>query len=91
MSEIVPKLHEYESMTWGDMNGPSGSHSVEVQKLCKDAQDRLIALGKDEQGQLFSVRITGERRVWGVKDIAILRVIWWDPDHAVCPSMKKHT
>jgi hypothetical protein len=91
MAEIIPKLHDYESMTWGAMDGPSGSHSVEVQKLCKEAQDRLAALGKDEQGELFSVRITGERRVWGVKDIAILRVIWWDPDHAICPSMLKHT
>lgn len=91
LSEIVPKLHDYESMTWGEMDGASGSHSVSVGQICEDAKERLVRIGRDEQGQLFSLRITGERRVWGVKDIAILRVLWWDPEHAVCPSQKKHT
>jgi hypothetical protein len=91
LGEIVPKLHDYESMKWGDMDGASGSHSVELENLCADAQARLQAIGKDEQGRLYSVRITGERRVWGIRDIGILRVLWWDPDHAVCPSHKKHT
>ena len=91
LGEIIPKLHDYESMTWAAMDGASGSHSIELDKLCKEAQERLSELGRGEQGQLFSLRITGERRVWGVKDVAILRVLWWDPKHEVCPSIKKHT
>jgi hypothetical protein len=88
---IVPKLHNYESMTWADVEGPSGSHSIQFDQLCSEAQGRLDEIGKGEIETLFSVRITGERRVWGVKDVAILRVLWWDPDHSVCPSLKKHT
>jgi hypothetical protein len=88
---VVPKLHDFESMTWAEMEGPSGSHSVEFSQLCTAAQGRLADIGKGELESLFSVRISGERRVWGVKDIAILRVGWWDPEHSVCPSAKKHT
>ena len=48
-------------------------------------------IGKGELESLFSVRITGERRVWGIKDVAILRVLWWDLDHSVYPVEKSHT
>ena len=92
LKDIVPRLHHLESMTWGQVEGPTGSHFVEIADIAPDAQRRLVEdLGKDEQGRLFSVRITGEARLWGVRDIAILRVLWWDPNHEVCPSLKKHT
>jgi hypothetical protein len=78
-------------MTWAEIEGKTGSHFVGYSDLCKDAQDRLTALQKDEQAQLFSTRITGEKRLWGFRDIAILRVLWWDPNHSVCPSLKKGT
>jgi hypothetical protein len=88
---IVPKLHNYESMTWAEIEGPSGSHAVDFDKLCSEAQARLGEIGRGQLDSLFSVRVTGEERVWGFKDVAILRVIWWDPGHSVCPSEKKHT
>ncbi|HEV7881458.1 hypothetical protein [Bradyrhizobium sp.] len=88
---VIPKLHDYESMTWAEMDGPSGSHTVDYDQLCKEAQDRLKELKMTHVEALFSVRIAGAVRVWGVKDIAILRVLWWDPDHQVCPSLKKNT
>lgn len=88
---IIPKLHHYESMTWADVEGPSGSHSVGCELICADARSRLNRIGKSELETLFSVRITGERRIWGVKDVAILRILWWDPGHSVYPVAKKNT
>ncbi|MCP3388895.1 hypothetical protein NLM27_08925 [Bradyrhizobium sp. CCGB12] len=88
---VIPKLHDYESMTWAEIDGPSGSHSVDLDQLCKEARDRLSSLKMTHVEVLFSVRMTGPTRVWGVKDVAILRVLWWDPDHQVCPSLKKNT
>lgn len=88
---IIPKLHNYESMTWAELDGFSGSHFVDLEKLCDHAQARLRDLQKDEQAGLFSVRVTGIMRVWGVRDGAILRVLWWDPEHTVCPSLKRGT
>ena len=91
MSEIVPKLHDYETMTWSQVDGPSGSHFVERDKLCPDAQALLDDLGLRDVEELFSLRITGRRRLWGIRDHATFRVLWWDPEHEVCPSVKKHT
>jgi hypothetical protein len=45
----------------------------------------------EELESLFSLLITGEKCVWGVKDVAILHILWWDPKHSVCPSGKKQT
>jgi hypothetical protein len=84
---VIPKLYDYESMKWSELDGPSGSHSVDIDQICKEVK----AIKMFHVEGLFSVRITGEERVWGVKDVAILRVLWWDPNHQVCPSQKKHT
>ena len=77
-------------MAWGEIDGPTG-HFVEVTAIIDEAQRRLVKIGKDEQAQLFSLRMTGEMRLWGIRDVAILPVLWWDPKHEVCPSPKKHT
>lgn len=91
LSEVVPKLHNFETMNWADVEGPSGSHFVSVDSLCDGAQERLKEINQVDLDKLFSLRITGERRLWGVRDGHVLRVLWWDPKHEVCPSHKKHT
>jgi hypothetical protein len=88
---IVPRLPDLESMKWGDVEGKTGSHFVEATAITSQARHRLVEIGKDEQARLFSLRITGEKRLWGIRDIAILRLLWWDPRHEVCPSPKKNT
>lgn len=91
LKDIVPHLHNLESMTWGQVEGATGSHFVEVTAIIDDAQRRLTEIGKDEQARLFSLRVSAKVRLWGIRDIAILRLLWWDPKHEVCPSPKKHT
>jgi hypothetical protein len=70
------------------VEGKTGSHFVEVVNMVPGAQERLMKIGKDEQAQLFSLRVAGRMRLWGVRDIAILRLLWWDPNHEVCPSRR---
>jgi hypothetical protein len=89
--EVLGKLKSFESMTWEEIDGPTGSHGVEVGKLSRDAQERLVRIHQDDVDQLFSLRISGRRRVWGIMDEHVFRVLWWDPEHQVCPSAKKHT
>jgi hypothetical protein len=40
--------------------------------------------------ECFSLRINSPARVWGIRDEYVLRVLWRDPRHEVCPSKKKH-
>lgn len=91
LATVLTRLKLYESMVWGQIDGPTGSHSVEIERLCKAAQDRLMDIQQDDASSLYSLRIAGKPRVWGILDGHVLRILWWDPEHEVCPSPKKHT
>lgn len=87
---VLEKLCEFESMTWREIEG-SRSHSIEVWMLCKQARDRLLVIRQDDIAELFSLRLSGRERVWGIRDGHIFRFLWWDPEHKVYPVQKKHT
>ena len=84
---IIPKLHNFESMTWADIPG-TGSHEIIVDQICREAQDRLVEIDKNDEDTLFSLRLTGKRRVWGIRRGAILHLLWWDPEHSVYPTQR---
>lgn len=90
LHEIITKLHEYEDKQWADII-KMGSHPVERHRLCKEARDRLKDIDQDDVDELMSFRLTGKNRVWCIRHLNVMRILWWDPKHAVCPSIKKHT
>lgn len=92
---VYDKLANFESMTWdeilkaaGGRNRGNNSHNVTLEKCCKDARDRLAELMQDDIDELFSLRLTGTHRLWGIKEGRVLRFIWNDPDHSVYPLSK---
>jgi hypothetical protein len=89
--EVLRRLGSYETMTWREIDGPSGSHAVDLGSLSTAARDRLVAIQQDDVEQCFSLRINGPARVWGIRNAHVLRILWWDPRHEVCPSKKRHT
>lgn len=90
LPEILEKIFEAQKLTWQGLRD-NGSHLVDRTSLCSEAQKRLIQLQKEDLDQLFSLRLTGRKRIWGIKERNILWLLWWDPNHEVCPSPKKHT
>jgi hypothetical protein len=88
--EIREKLKNFESMTLGEILRRN-NHMVEVGILCKEAIDRLRELRLDDIDQLLSLRLTGVQRIWGILEHNVVILLWWDPDHLVCPSLLKHT
>jgi len=91
--EIREKLSHFESQTWNEITVKSKdrNHSVPIGELCKRAQDRLVELNQDDIDELVSLRLSGVERVWGIRSKDIFRILWWDPNHQVCPSSKKNT
>ena len=87
--QVVTRMKLFEAMTWQEIID-TGSHPINVADIIKEAQKRLDALGIYED-QLFSFRITGKKRMWGIRDRHIFKILWWDPDHKICPSPKKNT
>lgn len=88
--EIVQKLHMFDSMQWHEIEG-SHSHAIPLESLSKDAKRRLSEIGQDDVDVVFSFRITGPARVFGIRDRGNVKLLWYDPDHGVCPSKLKHT
>jgi hypothetical protein len=87
---VIAKLHSFEKMNWEDIIR-SGSHPIEVQKCDRTARERLLKIQQDDIDELMSFRISGKKRVWCIRDNNIMRVLWWDPNHEICPSLKAHT
>jgi len=87
---VLSKLGHFEGMTWEEL-GHQKSHEVLVSQLAKQARDRLIELKQDDVDDLFSFRLEGSVRVWGIRRLNVIQVLWWDPEHKVWPYVKKHT
>lgn len=90
---IHQKLSQFESMSWKDIlvKSRTSNHLVSIDKLCKPARDRLTAMALDDVDEILSLRLSGKERVWGILDRGTVNLLWWDPNHEICPSTLKHT
>lgn len=93
LGHIHSKLCSFESMTWREIliDAKKQNHLIAIDQLCKSAQDRLMELRLDDLDQLLSLRLTGKQRVWGILSDGVATLLWWDPEHEVCPSLLRHT
>lgn len=89
-NQILQKLRQFDSMRWQEIEGPD-HHSIEVGRLSKAAQTRLADIKQDDLDEVFSFHFSGKPRIIGIRDMNVVKLLWWDPDHQVCPSFKKHT
>lgn len=96
--EILDKMISFSSMTWAQLNrqthdnGRSKNHILQVESLSKVAQNRIIAMHLEEDNdRLYSIALNNTLRVIGIRDKDRFHVLWYDPEHKVCPSKKKHT
>lgn len=89
-SEIIERLKDRELSTWGEIKNSQTqkSHNVSVSNIIKTAQQELFKYHIYED-EIFSLRISGRERVWGVLDCGVLEILWYDPNHEICPSHKK--
>lgn len=89
LKRIRERLSHFESMSWSEIlvTSKKQNHSIRVQTLSQPAQDRLddLAIALDE---VVSLRLSGKERVFGYLENGVMVLLWWDPDHAVCPSQK---
>ena len=95
-SYVVPKLKNLETMTWAEIQEAAGgrkngnnSHFIEVKDLAKEAQKRLEDLKMDDISSLFSLRLEGTVRIFGIREGRVLKMVWYDENHEVCPSGQK--
>lgn len=86
------KLFSFQTMTWAEIEQQAGgrrhgtnSHELSVaDDLCKEAKTRLRDLDI-EADTVFSLRLQGTHRIYGIRDNRVLRIIWFDEEHEICP------
>ena len=91
-------MKDYEGMTWGEIMKATGgrrtgnnNHFENVDEFIKEAQERWIELKLEEYSEAFSLRLTGTHRLYGILEDGTFRVIWYDEDHEIYKSTKRHT
>lgn len=99
---VVSKLCDFAKLTWRDIERQQTGggrkrhrkhHDMPIAKLCAQAQADIKRRKLDERfgGDIFRFRLAGEQRLWGFRDGRVFHVVWWDPEHKVCPSERRHT
>ena len=93
MGLIYTRLVEYENKTWHEIliNSSKRNHRIPVKNLCPHAQKRLKELYQDDIDEVISLGLKSTERIYGIIDRNILKILWWDPDHNVCPCHLKNT
>jgi hypothetical protein len=90
---IREKLATFESRTLNEIFviSKKQNHAVPVKGLRRDAQKRLEELKLFDVEEVYCLHLSGKERVWGFLIQNVLNLLWWDREHLVCPSEKKHT
>jgi hypothetical protein len=88
--DIRKHLAEFESMTWNEISVKAKyfHHAIPVNNIISVAQKRLEVMGLHMLDELFRFRLANMERVWGYRDRGTMHLLWWDPDHKICPSRK---
>jgi hypothetical protein len=89
--EVQQKLAMFESMTWNEIFvvAKNRNHPIPVSDLrCPEAR-KWMAKNMPDQETLWTLRLSGAERVWGVLSGGAYQVVFWDPQHLIYPSAKK--
>ena len=92
--EIQKCLADLESVNWKTIIQNRGKHHhyCETSRFSEEARKRLRALRLDDLEQIFRLRITKKKRLWGIiNDDGVFDIIWWDPKHLIYPYEKPNT
>lgn len=84
---LLPRLQDYETMTWNEITQRVSCHAMEVSRICPAAKRRLQEMNLDID-TLHQIDMRQPCRLWGYRDKQILYIIWHDPNHSVYPLKK---
>ncbi|MBP2622277.1 hypothetical protein ACVRXQ_13150 [Streptococcus panodentis] len=91
--EIFKALKSFESMTWQEIDSASGgkkkgtnNHFISFESMINEARNRADELKLLQHESLYSLRIQGKIRLFGVLNNGIYHIVWYDGNHAICPS-----
>ena len=96
--DVLPRLADWETMTCSEIlsatygeNNKSSNHFISKENFIPVAQNRLEDIGLGDLDALLSLRLQGKYRIYGFLQGHTMHILWFDFDHALVKSEKKHT
>lgn len=92
LTKVLDYLRSYEDKTWEEIkkmthdDGKTKNHPVGFDGLKKPAIRRLHKIKMDDIPGVFSLRFENKFRIIGIRDEAVLDILWIDPKHEVCKT-----
>jgi len=85
---IQGKLVEFERKTWNEILvfAKKQNHSVPVSGLKCPRARKWMRENMPDQEELWSLRLSGAERIWGVYSEGVFNLIFWDPEHLIWES-----
>lgn len=94
-NDVISKLKDNEGLTWNQIISASGgrshgtnSHYENVSDLVPEAQKRWKDLHLEEYDRIFSLRLTGRHRLYGILQSGVFSIVWFDQNHEIYPVSK---
>lgn len=92
MHEILTFLETIDSQTWAEVLGRRHHALTDPKGFSKEALKRLSEIHKSDLiDQIYSFAMGSRKRVILIRFEAVAYLLWYDPEHKVYPSTKKHT
>jgi hypothetical protein len=95
LARVIRVLHEMDKLRWDAATGDGTGQikRIPVRNLSPIAQVRLRAIRRDDEDELYEIRFGNKPRLWGIrgKSTSVFHILWWDPEHQVCPSKLRNT
>ncbi|MCW4458205.1 hypothetical protein [Microbacterium sp. MPKO10] len=93
MADLLAKMANYESMKLREIFASGSQHGKKyvVDEMPPKVKKRLVDIERDDETELVRLRCGSKPRLYGFLREHIFHILWWDAEHKVYPSKKKHT
>lgn len=81
--DIVTRIKGFETMTWEILRGDRTISHYPYENLSNECHEALLEIRMDEFDELWSLPLSGRKRLWGVRVDMFFLVLWYDPEHNV--------
>ena len=93
LAYIREKLIEFEAKDWNQIFVAERDHNHRVDVAAFDcpAAREWMRRNMPDQDVLWTLRLMGKQRIWGIFRDGVFHLMFWDPEHQIKLSLKKHT
>lgn len=87
-------LAKFEGMTIGELfnnSGHPGKTYGSPHAIPNLAARRRLLKHYEDEDAIHRLQCDGKHRIFGFRRGNVFLVLWWDPNHDIWPSKKKHT